>query len=345
MRARLVSGVLFVAAFTLPAQEILRKTAAMGTELTVRVVASDRTTALRASEAAIAAVAEAESRWSTWRADSELARLNRAPVGVAMPLGEELANGLAAVAPFVAMTDGAFDPVCGALVATWGLRTGGALPTADAVTAARAASGWRHLHLEGTTAIRSHAEARLDEGGFAKGLALDHALAAATAAGASSTLLDLGGQVAVAGTTHPVRLAHPCHRDRAVVEFELSAGSVATSGNSERGRIVAGQRVGHLLDPRTGSPAADFGCCVVVAPTALAADCLSTGLFVAGPERALAFAASQSDIDVVLLCKGDGDGPVRVFASARLHPRLRIVGDAELVPLPRGRRPTKDSKP
>lgn len=317
----------------------------MGTELSIQVAADSRPAAFAASEAAVRAVAEVEARWSTWRHDSELRRLHAVPAGVAVPVSPAFARELEQVAPFVAATAGAFDPVCGALVAAWDLRGIGRLPTEVERAAAMAATGWPLVRFEATTLTRLHADARIDEGAFAKGLALDQALAAARPASGGSVVVDLGGQVAVAGTTHRVRLAHPRHRDRAVVEFELSAGSVATSSNSERARIVDGQRVGHLLDPRAGSPAADFGSCAVIAPTALAADCLSTGLFVAGPERALAFAASQSDLDVVLLCKGDAGGPLRVFASARLHSRLRIVGDAELVPLSCGRRPTKDSRP
>jgi thiamine biosynthesis lipoprotein len=51
---------------------------------------------------------------------------------------------------------------------------------------------------------------------------------------------------------------------------------------------VNGRRVGHLLDPRTGEPAPDFGSVTVVAPSAFVADVLSTAFFVLGPEQGLA---------------------------------------------------------
>ena len=85
-------------------------------------------------------------------------------------------------------------------------------------------------------------------------------------------------------------LADPRDRQRAVARIEIPSGSVATSGNSERGVVVDGRRIGHLLDPRTGRPAPDFGSLTVWAPTALEADCLATGLYVLGPEAALAWA-------------------------------------------------------
>src|SRR5262249_37175015 len=89
-----------------------------------------------------------------------------------------------------------------------------------------------------------------------------------------------------------VDLADPRRRDRAVATLRLDRGSVATSGNSEHGIEVAGRRYGHLLDPRTGRPAPDFGSLAVWAADPLLADCLSK-LYVLGPDRALAWVAAH----------------------------------------------------
>ncbi len=72
----------------------------------------------------------------------------------------------------------------------------------------------------------------------------------------------------------------------------IADASVSTSGNSERGRVVEGRAIGHLLDPRTGYPAPDFGSATVVAPSGLTADVLSTAFFVLGPEKGLALSES-----------------------------------------------------
>jgi FAD:protein FMN transferase len=162
--------------------------------------------------------------------------------------------------------------------------------------------------------VRRHAGVRLDAGAFGKGLALDEGLAAACAVGAHGVLVDFGGQLAVAGRHErplEVVIADPRCRARAAVRVPLCHGSIATTGNGERGRVVDGKHLGHVLDPRTGLPAADFGSVTVLAENALTADCLSTALFVLGPDAALAFAAAHDGIEVLVLVV-DGD---------RLHAR------------------------
>ena len=315
-----------------------RRLAAMGTWLDLSVEAERRERALAASEAAVRALEACESRLSTWRADSELARLNAAPVGSSVELSAELAEELALARGLWTATGGTFDPGLGALIEAWGLRTGGRQPGLEELAAARAVGGFSAFELDGRRAVRRHALARIEEGGFGKGLGLDEALGAARAAGATAACLDLGGQVLVHGQALEVRLADPDRRERPVLALRLDSGSLATSGNSERGLVVGGERRGHILDPRSGAPAPDFGSLSVWAADALTADCLSTGLYVMGPEGALAWQAAQRaagvPVELVLLVRTEG-GP-RAVVTAGLRERVRpLVPELvlELAPL------------
>jgi thiamine biosynthesis lipoprotein len=305
------------------APPVEREVAAMGTRLRVVVSAAERATAFRASEAAVAAVEAAEQRLSTWRTDTELARLNAAPVGEPFAMSPELARDLDGAAHWFLASGGAFDPGVGALVDAFGLRHGGRIPDAAELAQARAATGFPLLERRGAVAVRRHPGLRIEEGGFGKGAALDDALAAACAAGATGIVLDFGGQLALRGGAPLwVGLAHPGARERAVGEVLLAGGSIATSGNSERGVTVGGQSLGHLLDPRTGQPAPDWGSLTVLAPTALAADCLSK-LYVLGPDKALAAAEAIPGVDAVALVR-QGD-EVAMRATPSLCTRLRAL--------------------
>lgn len=298
-----------------PLAVVTREVSTMGTHLRLEVAAPTRLLALAASEAAVQAVGRAEMRLSTWRSDTELAAFNRHPVHVPFPLSPELSRELAALDRLWRLTDGTFDPGIGPLVDVWDLRGAGRTPTPDELAKALAASGWRHVSLSPFAARREHPGLRLEEGAFGKGAALDDALAALGGAQASAAVLNFGGQVAMmpdpAG--REVELAHPLARHRVVAVLRLHKGSLATSSNGPR---RSQKRSRHLLDPRTGRPAADFGSLTVWAPTALEADALSTGLYILGPEGALAWAARHPGYGVVVVeLRGTR---VRVHASPSL---------------------------
>jgi thiamine biosynthesis lipoprotein len=274
----------------------------------------------------------AEARLSTWRDDSELERLNQAPAGTRVQLSPLMASELRDVRHWWWETGGAFDPGIGALVAAWGLRTGGRVPSQEERQKARDAGGLAALELDaGDRAVRLRPGLRIEEGGWGKGAGLDAAVAALRAGGrASAALLNLGGQVAVygEGTSWTLPIADPRDRWRAIISLQIASGSIATSGNSEHGFELDGVRYGHLLDPRTGAPARDFGSLTVWAPTGLAADCLSK-LYVLGPEGALAWSRAHPGIEVLVL-RTDG-GRLRALASKGLRGRLKpLIPEVEI---------------
>lgn len=318
-----------------------RELVMFGTQVRIQVAAADSGSALAASEAMVAALEHADEVLSTWREDTELARVNRARAGTAQPIGDDLYRWLEAARHCHESTSGAFDPAVGALVDVWGLRDqrprqagdDGGRPATRQLRLAAETTGPQTWRLgPGRAVTRLRPRVRLEEGGFGKGAALDAAVAAGRAMpGVRGGLIDLGGQVGVWGEelgggavgeprAERVLLADPRDRDRPVVAVPLAWGSLATSGNGVRGIVVDGRSVGHLLDPRTGEPVTDFGSLTVWAPEGLWADCLSTGLYVLGPEAALAWAARHADVEVLVL-EPRGDGVI-ASASGGLVDRL-----------------------
>ncbi|MCY3003432.1 MAG: FAD:protein FMN transferase [Planctomycetota bacterium] len=310
-----------------PVPTVERLAGCMGTSLRLVVEGPSRKDALLASEAALRAVEAVEARLSTWGTTSELARLNATPVGTPFELSGELAADLAGCVAWQRASAGAFDPSVGALVAAWDLRGAGRVPDESELVRARQATGLeRTFRIEGRRATRLVEGARIEEGGFGKGCGLDAGLAALAQAGARGSL-DLGGQVATLGRTLELELADPRDRNRPVLAWRLESGSVATSGNSERGRVVDGVRVGHLLDPRTGRPAPDHGSVAVWSASAASADAFSTAAFVLGPDAALKWAAESGGetgrVELVVL---GVEGDVLVArATAGLAGRLRVL--------------------
>ncbi len=311
-----------------PGDVLERRVGAMGTWLDLRLEGAPRPVLLEASEAAVRAVEAAEARLSTWREDTELAQLNAAPLGQPVTLSPALRRDLEGALLGAELTEGFFDPVLGVLVRLWHLREGGGPPPPNVARLdALAQGGRRSLLLEDGRATRLRPGCLVEEGGFGKGAALDDAARALEAWPGIHGLLDLGGQVlVVGGRARELLLADPRERGRAVLRLRLNGGSAATTGNSERGIQVEGRLLSHVLHPRTGRPVPDFGSLTVLAPGALLADCLSTGLYAAGPEEALRRAAALEGIEALVLTPTP-DGGLEARATPGLRGRLEAMDD------------------
>jgi thiamine biosynthesis lipoprotein len=284
----------------------------MGTTLSITVGAQSRPEGIQAIEEAFAAVRGIDALLSTWRDDSELARVNRAPVGRPVLLSPVLYRLLRDVAGWVGLTQGAFDPTIGPLIDAWDLRGQGRVPTSAALARARRGVGMDHFVFSDSSAItRTDSASWLDSGGFGKGVALGAARAALLRRQVTSGRLNFGGQILVIGSDKSgkdwsVPVAHPSHRLEPAAWLRLRDRSASTSAQSERFVTVGGRRVGHILDPRTGQPVSAWGSVTVVAEDPAVADAVSTALLVLGPEAGARWAESRQDMGVLFLMEGKG---------------------------------------
>ena len=216
-------------------------------------------------EAAFAEARRIESMLSTWTTTSELARLNANPDAAH---SDELRDLLASVTAWSEKTGGTFDPRIGRLIEVWNVRGEGATPDSAAVDRARSdRTQW-------------------EEGGFGKGYALDRML---DSIAASAAVMNFGGQIAVRGEVEAT-IADPRTRDEPVVSLQLRNESLSTTSGSEKTFQSEGIDLSHVIDPRTGRPLPPRGSVSVIHESALAADLLSTALYVMGVEEGLAWA-------------------------------------------------------
>lgn len=308
----LIIGWPVLAAAPVPTARLERSVYAMGTQLRLEVEGPSEPGLREATEAAIRESERIEAACSTWRADSAWSRLNAAR-GTEVPLDAEWIGLLNTVLAWNRSTEGAFDPVLGALIRAWGLRQGGRTPSSAELQAAREASGSSLLVLDparGLARLR-HPQAAVEEGGFLKGYALDRMADVLRRAGVRAALLDFGGQLLAFGRPRGAALAAPDDRQRRTLELELREGSLSSSGTSEHGR--------HILDPSTGGRCSAWGSTSVLASEALAADVLSTALYVLGPERGLAWANHHQ---VAAVFQRSGQPPLlsERFRALQSHP-------------------------
>ncbi len=289
-----------------------REAFVMGTRLRVTVAAPDATQGVAGAEAVFREVRRLDAKLSSWREDSEMARLNTSPAGVPFQLSAELWRLLSEIRPWVAWSGGAFDPGVGPLIDAWDLRGAGRWPTPAELERARELSGLDAYELDESegVVVKRWPGVWISAGGFGKGAALRAAASVLHAAGIGTALLDFGGQLLALGKppgedAWVVEVVHPSRRQRGVATLSLRGVSVATSGGSERFVEVEGHRLGHIVDPRSGWPVPAWGSVTVVAADPLVADVAATALFVLGPEEGLAVAETRDDLGVLFLVDED----------------------------------------
>ena len=300
----------------------------MGTFATFVTETVDRETGLAKLERMVHVIEETEGELSTWREDSVLSAVNRQPVGAPFPVPAATCGLLSRVAQWHAETNGAFDPAVGGLIAVWGLRRGGRRPGDDELQAALAAAGFELFSLDPEACIVTRrTAATLDAGGFGKGEALDR-VRDAERGRPGAWFIDFGGQMAVSGEASDgawtVGVAHPARRDMSVLELSLTAGSLASSGGSERDLVLDdGSRIGHILDPRSGRPVSRAASVTVWHESAFVADLLSTALYVMGPDDGLAWASAHGVAACFIVPDGDS-GAVAFRASPAFEARFPL---------------------
>lgn len=232
-----------------------------------------------------------ERRWTRFRDDSELSRLNRAcgrPVVVSTDTYELVARAVDGWR----ITRGWFDPtVLPAMLDAGYDRDFSALDrvardprrASDGDSPARPAPGCDGIVLDPVVrAVRLPPGVGIDAGGIGKGLAADLVVAELLDAGAPGACVNLGGDLRVGGEA-PEPAGWCIALDGSTATVNLRSGGVATSSRLRRRWWRAGREYHHLIDPRTGAPARSRLLeTTVVAGEAALAEVLATAAAVAG---------------------------------------------------------------
>ncbi len=213
-----------------------------------------------------------DRQFSRFRPNSELSRVNRAPreiVTVSKTFGQMVERALAAASA----TGGLVDPtLVGALAAAGYDRDFDELEPRAEKARAGAPGHWRAVRMLGRLLMRP-VGLELDLNGVVKGQTVDEAVG----------LLSGDGFVAAGGD-----YAGRGERDIALPggdSVRVTRGGLATSGTMNRRWLRAGAWQHHLIDPRSGRPAASPWVEVTVsAATCLQADVAAKAAFLLGQD-------------------------------------------------------------
>jgi thiamine biosynthesis lipoprotein ApbE len=246
-------------------------------------------------------LAALDAACSRFRADSEIAALDDAPAdgrGRTTPvrISPLLAGALAVALRAARLTDGDVDPTVGTALSAAGYDRDFALVRRDGPPVrltVRSVPGWREVELDEAAGLVSlPSGTQLDLGATAKAWAADRAAARIAAELGCGVLVNLGGDIAVAGGSPrggwrirvqdvTGRPEDPPAGPSAVIA--IHAGGLATSSTAARRWRRGGDVLHHILDPRSGLPAAPvWRTASVAAATCVDANAASTAAIIRG---------------------------------------------------------------
>ena len=270
-----------------------------------------------------AAVDEVDAQMSTWKAESDLMRLNAASPGTWVKVPARLIEVLRLGLELGRASGGAFDVGMGDAVTAWGFGPETAAPDRiRSAMSARRVPAHEALEIrEGR--VRKTCPLALDLNGIAKGYGVDRLAETLVSRGIDSGLVGIDGEMRALGLRPDgepwivaVEAPDPARRaPSSIVALEDAA--VATSGDYRHWVEVRGCRLSHTMDPRRGAPIlASPASVTVVARSCAEADAWATALMVLGPDRGATLARKRG-LDALFVLRND-DGSARGAGVGRL---------------------------
>lgn len=275
-----------------------------------------------------------ESELSVYRAGSAVSRLNAVAGVRPLEVPEHTRRLLELSKEYGELTGGAFDVTVGPVVDLWRPAKGRppSLPGDDALKEALSRVDFRQIQVTGAAAFLSRPGMRVDLGGIAKGYAIDLAWRLCRDLGARNFMVDLGGNIRVSGKagrrlSWSIAIRDPFNKASNLAKIEMpDEWAVATSGQYERFIEIEGRRYGHIVDPRTGYPAAGLAGVIVLASDATMADALSTGLFVLGSKRSIPL-LKKTGAEAVFIPDSE---PTELWVTPGIQERLTVLNDVKI---------------
>ena len=269
--------------------------AAMASTCEIIIDSSEQELAQKLTQIAQHETLRIQQKFSRYQKDNLLWQINHAD-GAAINVDSETAYLLDFADQCFQLSDGYFDITSGCLRRAWTFDGSDKLPSEESVNALLPFVGWQKVSWKKGSGQKNHAEnsqlqmpagMEIDFGGIGKEYAVDSVLRLLSAQTNAPILVNFGGDLAVTGarkngaswqvgieSLDANKHSNELMNKQADKILEISAGALATSGDSRRYLIANNQRYGHILNPFTGWPIMDAPRSVTVAGS----NCIQAGM-------------------------------------------------------------------
>jgi FAD:protein FMN transferase len=253
---------------------------AMGCPCELRLLADSTEVAQQTAQACSSEALRFERKYSRYLDTSVTSSINRTAGLSATPIDSETYGLLQYAGVCSEQSNGLFDITSGVLRQVWD-KNRQTLPEQKELDQITRLIGWNKVLLTENEVFLPERGMEIDFGGVVKEYAADAISVKIKAAGISSGLVSLGGDIVAFGSTPgnapwPVGIVHPTQRDAVIATIYLQDRALATSGGYERYFEMQGKRYSHLINPHTGWPVDSLLSVSVSADQAIVAGSISS---------------------------------------------------------------------
>ena len=253
---------------------------AMGSGCEIVIAAGSKTDAQSIAGCAIEEVSRIERKYSRYRPESIVSRINAAAGHDWVECDDETLSLFQYADTLYESSAGLFDITAGVLRNAWNFGNA-VVPDNEVLYTQCSLINWQSVERQGNSVRLPVAGMELDFGGFGKEYAADRAAALLYGKDVRHGYANLAGDIRVVGpkldeTPWLIGIQDPRHKSRTIASIPLFTGALATSGDYERYFEVDGNRYCHIIHPRSGYPVTYWRSVTVVAPLAITAGSYST---------------------------------------------------------------------
>lgn len=285
----------------------------MGCGFVLTAIDTDPQLAWDAIRSGVKEIRRIEDLISSWKNDSETAKINAQAGLTPVRVSPELFGLIERSLKISELTAGAFD-ISGTLSRyywTFDGRENKAL-AAEKVDELRELVNYKMIDLNPTqsTVFLRKAGMKIGFGGIGKGYAALRAQQVMQSMGVKSGLINASGDLMCWGKpikqeNWTISIPDPVNKARSLLNFTIPYGSVVSSGNYENYTLIDGKRFSHIIDPRTGYPVEGIKHVSVICHNPEFADAMATAITAMGAQNGIKLVNCLNGVECIVIDKDD----------------------------------------
>ncbi len=309
MNLRFLCIALFVTAFSGAQVTEKRTVKLMGSRFDITIVAKDKAAANAYIDTAIVEISRIEHLISDWIPTTPVSEINQNAGIRPVSVNKELFKLTQRAVYYSKISNGAFDISYASMDKIWKFDDSMTeLPSAEAIKKSVEKIGYKNIILDSVhqTIFLKLPGMKIGFGSIGKGYAADKTKELLLKKGVKAGIINASGDLnswgkQPNGKKWKTGITNPFQPEEIFTTFKLNNNAVVTSGTYGKFVVLDGKKYAHIIDPRTGYPAAGLASVTIFSETAELANGLSTAVIVLGQQDGIKLLQQNPNVDYVVI--------------------------------------------